>query len=466
VRDAPPEWSLIRQTDAKSGAARIELPFGVRLVAGRAPDAPVRLPDNDAAASRYHAAFEASTVGVQVIDLNSRNGVYVNDLRQSVSWIRGGDVVRLGNTIFRVEHRPDATADTTGEHQPFQLVPTWASSTAKAVPYRCELCSANGPVPAIDHEPWWTSVAWICRSCADARKTQPSVWPMQLPAIVGDFEILQFVARGGMGAVFEARHIRGGMRAAIKTMIPEHGGLDKPMTKRFLKEQRIATSLKHERIVRCFGVGSTDTGALYVATEFLAHGDAEQLASPRSSVRHVVALVADVMDGLAFAHAQGIVHRDIKPRNVLLAGIDGDLYRGKLADFGLAKSFRDIGGSILTKPGDVGGSAAFMAPEQLLGFRDVGPTADVYAAAAMLYYLLTAEVPVLLRVPLANATDPMLCLATLENDRVPIQQRRADVHPWLAQWIDLLVSRDHTKRMHIDAARLAATLWGFLAAHT
>ena len=459
VREAPPEWSLVHN------AQRIELPLGVRVVAGRAHDAPVRLPEQDALASRYHAAFEASTVGVQVFDLNSRNGVYVNDQRLSVAWLRDGDLVRLGSSSFRAEHRPSENVEITGEHRPVVVIPTWASSTAKGVPYRCEICGSAGPVPAIDHEPWWSSVAWICRPCADARKTQRAVWPMELPEVVGDFEIIQFLARGGMGSVFEARHLRAGMRAAIKAMIPDHG-LDKPMAKRFLKEQRIATSLQHDRIVRCYGVGSTDTGALYVATEFISHGDAERLASPQSNVRMVVALVADVLDALAFAHGQGIIHRDVKPSNVLLGSLDGDVWRAKLADFGLAKSLRDIGGSILTKPGEIGGSAAFVAPEQLLGFRDVGPHADVYGAAAMLYFLLTEEVPVVLRVPVRKATDPMLCLATLAEERVPIQRRRADVHPWLAQWIDLLVCRDHTRRAHLDAAQVAATLWGFLAAHT
>lgn len=464
MREAPSEWSLVRQDGA---GPPIDLAFGVRLVAGRALDAPVRLAADDAAASRYHAAFEASTVGVQVIDLNSRNGVFVNDMRQQVAWVGDGDVVRLGNTRFRVEHRVVDLTEVTGEHIPFKLVvPTWASATAKAVPYRCVLCQANGPVPAIDHEPWWTGVEWICRACADARTTQPKMWPIQAPKVVGDFEILRFLARGGMGAVFEARHVRAGMRAAVKLMLPAHGSLDKPMVKRFLKEQRIAAQLTHERVVRCFSVGSAENGALFVATEFLSHGDAEQLASETSNVRTVVALAADVFDALAFAHGQGVVHRDVKPANVLLAGPEGDIWRAKLADFGLAKSFRDIGGSVLTKPGEVGGSAAFLAPEQLLGFRDVGPHADVYSAAAMLYFLLTREVPVVLRVPASEATDPMLCLATLADERVPIQQRRADVHPWLAQWIDLLVCRDHTRRAHIDAAKVAATLWGFLAAHT
>ena len=132
--------------------------------------------------------------------------------------------------------------------------------------------------------------------------------------------------------------------------------------------------------------------------------------------------------------------------------------RAKLGDFGLAKSFRDIGGTIVTKDGEIGGSAAFIAPEQLLGFRDVGPTGDVYSAACSIYYLLTGDLPLVLNCPTEQATETQICLAALAEPRISILQRRPDVHPYLAQWVDLLVTRDHTKRAHVTSATVAQTL--------
>ncbi|MBI2395711.1 MAG: protein kinase [Deltaproteobacteria bacterium] len=452
------EWTLVRQTTAGGGGVRCDLPLGARFVAGRAPDAPIRLPEEDAAASRYHAAFEASALGVQVIDLNSRNGVYVGGRRVPSAVLRGYDRVQLGTTVFVLEHRP-SPAEATGEHAQVVSPPTWGGSTVKALPYRCALCDEKGPVPALDHEPWWLETEWICAACARARRSPRELSPVQVPDVIGDFDILRFLVRGGMSAVFEARHTRGGMRAAVKVMLPGHG-LERTELRRFVKEQRTTLRLRHQRIVRCFGVGTTSDGAPWVASELMSRGDAEALAAPDSDVRTVVTVMSDVFEALAYAHVEGIVHRDIKPSNILL---EREGARAKLADFGLAKSFRDIGGTIITAPGEIGGSAAFIAPEQLLGFRDAGPSVDVYGAAATMYFLLTRELPVALSQPFERATEPQMCLAALADERVPIARRRPDLHPWLAQWIDLLVCRDHQRRAHLSPGQVALTLQAFLA---
>jgi hypothetical protein len=446
-------WALV--TDAR----RFELPLGVRLVAGRGPDAPVQLPPNDNSASRYHAALEASISGVQVVDLDSRNGVFVNDARVPTAFLGDGEVLRLGATAFRVlrealaepfvlQQRPRLAPDT---------VPAGLLGTLKAVPYVCEVCRRDGPVPAIDHEAWWSDVEWLCPSCAESRRTRPETWEVPRPSRLGEFELLRFVARGGMGAVYEGRHERAGIRAAVKVMLPERA-IDRIAVKRFTKEQKIIGQLVHQRIVRSIEVGTSEQGELFVATEFMSRGDADALSSPTSDVRTVVGIAADMFEALAFAHANGFVHRDIKPSNLLLAAPQGSRQRAKLGDFGLAKNFRDIGGTILTKEGEIAGSAAFIAPEQLLGFRDVGPTADVYSAAASLYYLLTGDLPLQLSCKSEDATEPQMCLAALADARVPVLQRRPTLHPYLGQWIDLLVCRDHTRRAHVEAASVATTL--------
>lgn len=457
MADEDVRWALV--TDDH----QYELPLGVRLVAGRAPDAPVHLKEADNLASRYHAAFEASLDGVLVIDLDSRNGVFINDRRLVTTSVRDGDVVRLGSATFRVRREIAADAFPLQPKARPRVVPSpeGVSRTVKAIPYVCEICEGTGPVPAVDHEAWWIELAWICPSCAEARRTATVSWEVPRVPQLGDFDLLRFVARGGMGAVYEARHVRSGMRAAVKVMLPERA-LDRIALKRFMKEQKIVSQLAHPRVVRSIDVGTSDRGEPFVATEFLSQGDADGLASSTSDVRAVVSIAADMFTALAFAHENGFVHRDVKPSNLLVEPGERGRRRAKLSDFGLAKSFRDIGGTVLTKEGEVGGSAAFIAPEQLLGFRDVGPTADVYSASSSLYYLLTGDVPVVLSCPTAQATQTQICLAVLSEPRVPVLSRRPNLHPYLAQWIDLLVTRDHTKRAHVAAATVAEMLRGAL----
>ncbi len=462
MHDAEVRWHL----QAVSGPvlqASFSLPLGHRLVAGRAADSAIRLAPGDGHASRYHAAFEATDDGVRVVDLDSRNGLWVNGELERIAFLRHGDHLRIGEAIYRVvDVAPRAPAPVELSIHPPAQPPSWRDARQAPSAYVCEVCGEAGPMPGLDHEPWWREVAWICGPCADRRRTSPDVWPDAIPERVGELEILRFLARGATASVFEARHARAGCRVALKVILAERR-IDASTVKRFLKEQRIASELVHPAIVRCFEVGALPATHAhdrrpYVATELLARGDADALAGPASDGRAMCALVADLFDALAHAHAQGVVHRDVKPSNLLLAppGNDGTPH-AKLADFGLAKQYRSIGGTLVTKEHEVGGSAAFVAPEQLLGFRDVGPSADVYGGAATLYYLLTGELPVVLPRSWQDATDPQLCLAALADERVPITERRR-VHPWLAQWIDLLVCRDPARRAHVHPAEVAAAL--------
>lgn len=446
-------WSLVFEDGSD---APVELPTGERLTAGRARDAPIRLPESDQNASRYHAAFEATPIGVEVTDLDSRNGVLVHDMRVRAVTLRPGERVRLGQTLLRVECRAVEVEVPAPAPVPFSQAPMWAMGTVKATPYHCEVCGKDGPVPTIGHEPWWIEIAWICRACADARKTAAASWEEPAPEKVGVFEVLRFLARGGMAAVYEARH-PSGMRAALKVMLPQRQ-LESEGRLRFLKEQRITRSLAHRRIVRCLDVGELPEGKLWVATELLDAGDAESVAGPNTDVANTVTLAADMVEALVYAHGLGIVHRDIKPSNLLLLRDARGRLRGKLSDFGLAKSFRNAGGTIITKDNEIRGSAPFIAPEQLLGFRDVSETADVYSAASTLYYLLTGELPLAIKGSPWAATDAQLCLATLADDRVSLAQRRPDAHPFLVQWVDLLVSRDWERRKHVSAADVLAAL--------
>ncbi|MGZ3455844.1 MAG: protein kinase domain-containing protein [Polyangiales bacterium] len=446
-------WSL--QTESR----RFDLPLGARMVAGRAEDAPIPLPESDAQASRYHVAFEATLSGVRVVDLDSRNGVRINGKRSKNATVIDGDTVRISQTLFRVA----CEIEDIGQSLPMATItrttmPRMTTANVRRIvpPYVCDVCGMDGVVPGPDHEPWWAEVAWICDSCTEAQRTDPKSWDLPAPEKIGELDVLRFLARGGMSAVYEARHRVSGIRAAVKIMLPDRT-LERAATKRFTQEQLIAGRLAHPRIVRCFDVGQTSNGDLYVATEFMSRGDVDALASPMSNVKAVVALVAEMFEALAHAHEQGIVHRDVKPANLLLGPPDtGGRAHGKLADFGLARSFREIGGT--QHDDNLIGSAGFAAPEQLLGFHDVGPPADVYGGGTSLYWLLTGELPVVLSCPATEASDTQVVLATLSDERVPISKRRPGLRGWLAELTDTMCSRDPEKRAHLTAAEVAAML--------
>jgi tRNA A-37 threonylcarbamoyl transferase component Bud32 len=444
-------WSLRTESET------FDLPLGARMVAGRADDASIKLPESDAQASRYHVAFEASFAGVHVVDLESRNGVRINGSRTKQGLAHDGDTIRISNTTFRVTRTIDESARISSIEASFvPSSPTIGQTSVGS--YVCDVCGLEGPPIGADHPEWSIEVAWICDDCAASKRTDPNTWDMPGPSQIGEIEILRFLARGGMSAVFEGRHVKTGVRAAVKVMLPDRT-LEKAATARFTREQEIAKRLSHKRIVRCFEVGQTTNNDLYVATEFMSRGDVDALASSMSNVKAVVSLVAEMFEALAHAHEQGIVHRDVKPANLLLAPPDtSGRAHAKLADFGLANSFREIGGVNAKHEEDLIGSAGFAAPEQLLGFREVGPHADVYGGGASLYWLLTGELPVVLNCPSTDASDPQIVLATLADERVPIKQRRPGLRAWLAELVDTMCARDPEKRAHLSAAEVVTML--------
>jgi serine/threonine-protein kinase len=158
-----------------------------------------------------------------------------------------------------------------------------------------------------------------------------------------------------------------------------------------------------------------------------------------------------LLSALSYAHARGFVHRDIKPANLLIAQ-EGDKKSVKLADFGLARIYQESRMSGLTVEGDVGGTVAFMAPEQVVSFRKTPPSADQYSAAATLYNLLTAQLPFDFEAGKGSAGLALI----LQNDPVPIRQRRPDLPEELAAIIHRALAKDPADRFpDVDAFKKA-----------
>jgi serine/threonine protein kinase/streptogramin lyase len=214
---------------------------------------------------------------------------------------------------------------------------------------------------------------------------------------VAGYRIDARLARGGMGVVYRATHLGLDRPVALKVIARELAG-DASFRDRFLRESRLAARLDHPAVVPIYDSREVD-GELFVAMRLVEGGDLRGLIDRDGPLppAGATALLGQVAEALDAAHAAGIVHRDVKPHNVL---VEGD--RAYLSDFGLAKSLEDSGAS----GASVVGTAAYMSPEQWRG-EVVGPAGDVYSLGCVLYEAVTGVVP-MARADADPATTPSL----------------------------------------------------------
>jgi len=201
---------------------------------------------------------------------------------------------------------------------------------------------------------------------------------------VGDFEMLEVLGRGGMGVVYRARDLSLGREVALKFILDARGNTRR--LERFRREGEVTASLNHPAILRVHGVGVLE-GIPYLKYELVPAARTLTEACRTLSPRERLALLRDAARGLGHAHTRGIVHRDVKPDNVLVDP------RGRVlvADFGLAAA---QGMERLTRTGAMVGTPHYMAPELVSGHRErVGPGTDVWALGVLLFELLTGQLP-------------------------------------------------------------------------
>jgi serine/threonine protein kinase len=222
-----------------------------------------------------------------------------------------------------------------------------------------------------------------------------------IPARIGDYDVLEEIARGGMGVVYKARQTALGRLVAIK-MILAGDYADLEDLGRFQVEAEAVARLRHPNIVQIFECGASE-GKPYLALEYCDGGSlAAHLDGTPLPAAAAARLVEQLACAVAAAHHAGIVHRDLKPSNILLVACGlapGSAARPqaaelvpKISDFGLAKKLEDA--SNKTRTGSILGTPSYMAPEQALGdVKRVGPAADIYALGAILYELLTGRPP-------------------------------------------------------------------------
>jgi serine/threonine-protein kinase len=223
---------------------------------------------------------------------------------------------------------------------------------------------------------------------------------------------------------------------------------------RFLRETDLQCRLDHPHIV-AFHRNGRAGDLLYFEMEYVPGTDGARLvkAGPLPVAR-AVGLVAQLLEALAHTHARGVVHRDVKPANLLVTEKGGRDWV-KLADFGLARLYQASTLSGLTLSGDVGGTVAFMAPEQVTDFRGAAAPADQYSAAATLYHLLTGEH--LFRWP-ARPEERLRLI--VDRAPVPLLRRRREVPVDLAAAVHRALAKDPRDRFP-DVSAFAAALRPF-----
>jgi serine/threonine-protein kinase len=326
------------------------------FLVGRGPGVNLALV-GDRHLSKIHFCVEYNPPHARVTDWGSKNGTFHNgkrmESRQSED-LNDGDEIRAGETVVLGVRWPSSAH-------------TW---TAVPEPVAQPTSSDHPPV-----------------------RVHPGLSALGMAAVpsIPGYALECELGRGGMGVVYKARRLSDNETVAIKTILPVLA--PNPETAaRFQREVSILQRLTHPHIV-CFHESGVLGGLLYFVMEYVEGISAANLVKQQGPQEpgRVVELGCQLLEALAHAHAQGLVHRDVKPGNVLLSRCQDGSDFLTLADFGLARAYQASALSGLTMSNQPGGTPAFMPPEQVRDFRSAKPPADQYAAAATLYYLLTGQ---------------------------------------------------------------------------
>ncbi|MGW0120046.1 protein kinase domain-containing protein [Streptomyces sp. NPDC003327] len=436
---APPTAPTVTLVQVKGRLAGQEHVFTERTTCllGRAAECVPRLPDDahHRTVSRHHCLLDINPPEIRVRDFGSRNGTYVNG-RPIGRRARGqspeegaalvlpehdladGDELRIGDTVFRVRVRVPVVA-------------------RPASPSRA--CAACGREPGEGAAPEAYAQAgeYVCEAC----RAEPSVVLRLLLdvarggredlASLADHDLVRELGRGGMGAVHLARHRPTGREVALKLMLPRVAARPDARA-RFLREAALTRSLRHPHIAALHHVGFAE-GTFFLTIEYCPGGSLDRLLVERGGklpLEEALPLALQVLDGLAHAHDQGVVHRDLSPGNILLDRAPGGATVAKVADFGLAKAFDQAGLSGLTRTGAAAGKPWYVPRQQVVNFRDARPAVDVWAFAACLYKMLTGRVPRLF----PQGRDPWHVV--LRTPATPLGEAAPDLPRELTEVID------------------------------
>ena len=292
---------------------------------------------------------------------------------------------------------------------------------------------------------------------APVRRRDPSLEFLQ-PATdsaylgrLAQFDVMRVLGRGGMGLVLEAFDTRLQRNVAIKVLDPDLAG-DEISRQRFCREARAAASISHENVVAVHQVErSGEEGLPYLVMQLISGESLEQRLTreKRLPLREIVRISAQVAHGLAAAYAQGLIHRDVKPGNILLEDSHDSV---KLTDFGLARAAEDVK---LTRTGFVSGTPLYMAPEQAMG-DEADHRSDLFSLGAIMYEMCAGQPPF-------SGNSALAILRQISDTKHrPLRELNPQTPEWLAETIDQLLAKKPEDRIQ-TAHHLAELLEFHLA---
>ncbi len=417
---------------------------------GRLTECHCCLPD-DQQVSRRHFIIEVNPPDARIRDFGSLNGTHVNDKKigsrekgetpeqgQKRKYpeveLKDGDVVQAGQTVFSVKMEFERA---TG-------------------PILCAQCGKD-----VAEEIGGRQVgSFICQACRQSMEMDPAQVlrdmlakeagkPAQkdgLPVIAG-YRIKRRIGIGGYGAVYLAECEADGRRVAIKVMLARVA-VDEQARAKFSREIELLLGLKHENVVAVHESGSAGSAFYFVMEHCPGGSVADFMEAQDGKLTPAVALpiILQALQGLAFVHQKSVVHRDLKPHNILLAGTPASPC-AKIADLGLAKNFERAGLSGHTMTGAYAGTPIYMPKEQLTGYKYVKPVSDVWSLGATFYNMLTGATPR----DFPKGCDPLDVI--LKGEIVPIRHRDPSIPADLAEVLDR-ATLANPKERYADAGEM------------
>lgn len=421
---------------------------------GRDPECHCCLAD-DSQVSRRHFIIEVNPPDACIRDFGSLNGTYVKDKKigsrekgetpeqgQKRMYpevdLTDGDVIKVGQTVLSVEIEAEKA---TG-------------------PVLCARCGKD----VADEIGGRKQGAYICLACRQSIELDPAQILMEMLAeadgnappkaglpIIAGFRIKRRIGVGGFGAVYLAERETDKHPVAIKVMLARVA-VDEDARRKFSQEIELLKNLQHPHIVTILDSGSAGS-AFYFVMEHCRGGsvaDYMEANGGRLSPAIAMPIMLQALEGLAFAHSNGVVHRDLKPPNILLSGTPAQP-TAKLADMGLAKNFDKAGFSGMTVTGAFAGTPFFMPKEQLTNFKYVKPVTDVWSMGATFYNMLSGETPR----DFPRGCDPMEVI--LRGEIVPLSKRAPGTPNGISAVLDKAIQASAKDRFQ-DAGEMLAAL--------
>ena len=437
------------------------------FIVGRMGDCHVCIED-DGYLSRHHFILEVNPPNARLHDLGSLNGTYINGkkfggrtvfetpeealVKYKFPWVvlKNEDVIKTGDTIFKVViETPDLLVKI--KCQKCGRDVSKEIGAAGGGTYICENCQKKA-----EDSPFELLQQFLDESKSFQNSPiHPSDSPLQkrgfqadIPFEVSDYDVVKVLGAGVFGAVYLLKMRATGKEVALKLMMPKTAA-NNFLQERFLQETVVAHKLKHNNILT-YSESGCRNGIFYFLMEYCNFGNMNALRrGGKIPLTETILSSLQVLEALTYAHLDELVHRDIKPQNILLQLSNGGV-TAKLADFGLAKSFTLAGLSGMTLTGESAASYPYMPREQVVDFKYSKPVTDIWSLGATIYNLLTGEFPR----DFSPDKDPLEVI--LNGAIVPIRSRDSSIPKEIADVIDRAVQNDPADRYQHAGEMLSA----------